>query len=778
MRGRGAALVGCLTVVALVAIVAGCQTALPDPYLVKASSDAVYLVLEQNGAATLRAPADPFAPTVPNSGGTFFDTKQAPTTGLTNILARLQGGAKPAPYAFTATSSQTMYMDLGQAVTGTVWVSNSLSVARPIESGIYRVTLRVNGNLAGGMDFPLAASAAAADSPGAFAPIHFSFAPEVTRIQAGDKVSLEVTQLSGLADLRIGTGGAQQSHARIQFYRFDPIAGATYLEKNRLVIQGPESNLTGSAFLRAAEAAGQSGALDQVEPGLYYLPPIKDPQASGPGLAVGAAFLMPLVWTSARGLDRRKTKALLAVALLAVILLSGCTSKGDAGPNKADNNDLPPEARPSVDQKVENIGTNQGPKSNTAGVGEIAGVVRDWRNLTMQGAYVAILGTSNFAETDALGKFLFTNVTAGKYVLRVDALEMRSLEESITVQAGKRTLLSVKMAPLDPTVPDKFAHIHDEWGGKTEKLIIDKAFTPATHKGYLVSQPSAGAPVCVPWSAGGTDGRSQDDLCSWPIPFELDTKVPPGAGALDVTISWTGDQTEMGIRAYLGATRPENNGTFLPRGKGEVTHIVFFPNEADPGHQGFTNWVFDVYVPSSDPTTFGQQLAFEVGEITVKVLAKRTVIPFEPGHPDLWGGADRIKLFDGEVVTYSTIGTSAGMMSSTHVFRPAKGLFVPSDAKRIEGTFNVESSPEHGVAQTFGLVYKPANVPAGKFPEGVVEIPLQGSFPAFTFSFDVKPEETDQPYQTTSNFFFYPTAETYAYRGGTDYTLSATVYKT
>lgn len=777
---RGGPLVAvswCGGILALVVLAAGCNTALPPAYLVRAHSDAVYLVVEQSGAASLRLPSDPVDPSVPDTGGNAYASPQPLTGGLTNALARLQGQSLPAPVSFTATANEVRYVDLSQAITGTVWVSTSLSTARPVDNGIYRINLRVNGVMAGGQDFGLEAAAAAKDSTDAFAPIHFSFGPEFHVIRPGDKVALEVTQLSGLADLKIGAGGAHQSHARIQTYKFDPIAGATYLERNKLVIQDPNSNMTGAMLIRAAEAASRAGAFEVGPAGLYFLPDSPaTPDLQGPGLALGAVFLLPLVWTSAREVAPGRRQRLLAIALALAFLLAGCADKKGSG-HTGDNSDLPPEARPSVDTTVEDI-IRDGPKTapGEVGIGEITGAVRDWRNLTMTGAYVAVLGTSNFAETDSLGRFAFANLTAGKYVVRVDAVDMRSIEERVEVFANKRTILTIKMAPLDPTVPDRFAHIHDEWGGQTEKAILETKFTPATHGGYTAGESvaSGGAPLCVPWYTSGVDGRLNDDYCAWEIPIEVGAKVPPGAGSIDVILTWTGDAKEMGVRAYLLATRPVNNGTFLARGSGQTTHITFFPNEADPGHQTFTNWAFFVYIPTSDLTTLGQKPLIDVGDITVKAVARRTVIPFEPGHPDLWQGGDRIVLFDNG----ATSSAAYFVPDAAAVFKPGKGLFVPGDAKRIEGTFRVDPATQNGVAQTYGLSYKASNIPSARWQENLVAIPLQGSFPTYTFSFEVPAGGTDQPYQTTSNFHFYPTAENLNYRGGaTMFYLDASVYK-
>ena len=46
------------------------------------------------------------------------------------------------------------------------------------------------------------------------------------------------------------------------------------------------------------------------------------------------------------------------------------------------------------------------------------------------------------------------------------------------------------------------------------------------------------------------------------------------------------------------AARPTVNlNAYLPRGPGEPFYMHVFPNQADPGHQTFSNWQFTIFAP-------------------------------------------------------------------------------------------------------------------------------------------------------------------------------------
>lgn len=653
-----------------------------------------------------------------------------PSSGLALSSQAMQNGPRTKIEFQLATGfAEAMYFNVSRPIVGQLYWSTSAADASGSkgDSVRLRIELLSGSVLLGGDECTRLPTAAPKWDP---MPMHFR--AEGRMLEPGQPITLRITRIAGLSDLLIGTGGDRATYLEFRYTTVDPLSNTLYVKNNRVEFLG-------------------GGATTEPDSG----------QQRVDSSAAPLTLLVPLL---AFGM-RRRPAAAAAVLLLLTAVTAGCVGeKPPGGPADApdDGSSGPP---PLLEKRTEDESLRE------AGHGAVEGVVQDDVGLPLGGAHVAILGTNLFSTTEKVGSFVFPNVTAGRYVLRVDRSGFQPHESPFEVEVGKRTQLTVTMArPANQTGGFK-PHIHDDWEGSSTKELWNFAFEPVWGTGH----PQAGYPGYCPSTTA----------CQARVPIDVNHPVPAGAVLIEVKLQWavTAGTNELALRILTAADKtklvpPATDHFFVPRKPGEVFRMAFFPNEADPAHQRFTNWEFWVKLPQAGNAVTTQPLVTKIPSIQFQVIAHKGVIPIEPEHPDFWKGRDSIVLMNGwkrgpgtgnallgpDYPTFvgSTQSGNNAQFNTAIVWVPAVTDFVPPETKELRGWFSWSGSTSLAPATNWILLYKAADTPdtglhgwtayARTMPKG----PQTGNNFTFSLKFDT-PEtrlQTDQFYQKATYWRF------------------------
>ncbi|MBI2079092.1 MAG: carboxypeptidase regulatory-like domain-containing protein [Euryarchaeota archaeon] len=644
----------------------------------------------------------------------------SPTSGLSTASQTMIGGAAPVSmFALRGTLPRDYFLNLSKPVVGTLfWSSTASSTA---ESSTLRVDAFVGSARIGGQVVfidPLYEA-------GEWVPFHVKFRPEVTRLSSGETVTVKVSRYNGLADFRIGTGGNHQSFLELRFFDSNPLASTLYLDNRTLVsASGGERRVLAVPYVD--DGPGPTAA-PQADP-----PGSAPPSGPGPGFVVGAPI-------AGLALLRKKGRAGFVLLMLLAGAFSGCIREEDTA-TKAN----PSSTGEPLPQSTGNASFETREELKASGKGEIEGTVRDELQIPIEGAHISLLGTSLFSTTPRSGLFRFGNLSAASYTIRIDREGYLGLEQFVRVEVGKVTILNVTLARPSAGGGNAKAHVHDMFGDATTKLVQNVEFLPTGFTGLANGEPgkTLNTWVCLSASCG--------DML---VPIDFHSPVPPGSVQMEVTVTWTGGPKELGLRVMT-----TGNGSieqhFAARPSGEPFHVVFFPNEADPGHQETTNWQFWVRIPTG-LETFNplQPPAYSGGKIRVVAVAHKGVVPFEPAHRDFWQGASEIALFSDKKLESFHMPDST-FPAGDLVWRPGKNLFVPPGTIEIRGSFRWTN--QFDAPYRWKLLYAPANVPPGMNEWRLVPGTAGTTGTTVTFTLPVKSGETDQFYQFQSYWIFAP----------------------
>jgi hypothetical protein len=748
--------------VALAILGSGCHTSTTAPHAVSQVGDSKLILTPEADTATSGAF---LALDAPDSSSVDKYTLTGNTqAGVSQAASSIQNGAMTFyDFPIRGTLPRDFFLNLSKPVVGTIFITNTISQTAAasghgFESGKIRTVLKSGGQIVGGAEAEYnlvqsGYSTTAYTKP--WAQVQVRFWPEVHTLKAGSDLVLSIGRNGGLADLFLGTGLQQQSFLELHYYESDPMAGALYLTGRTLITGVNEESEPSQEFFERAEAA--SGAPGQV----VFLPPVEDAPEEDATAVIALFTLLPSLFLLAP-MRRQLKKGTVALAslLLISLVLGGCLGSNNDGTSSSAGSSPRPTANQTVVDRPDLEGT---------GKGSVRGLVFDENKFAIAGAHVSFLATSVFTKTNKTGHFHFPDVTAGKYVLRVDATGFESYEYPTTVEAAKELNLKIPMVrPPIENNNDK-EHRHGEWG--------EASILPWQELRNIMPTSCAYTCTDTPASSNSWYCAETEQKCRYELPIDIFKPVMPGSGLLEVKLTWTSPAgntqlKEMGLTFASSLRSNEDLNEMLPRPSGTPFRIAFYPNDADPGHQKFTNWAVFLQVSKTDLYSPWSAHLRQISPVNVDITMHKLVVPFEPKHRDRWDGGNEIRILKDNTISSSSYCNPS---SSTYTGLTS-GAFVPPGTGSVSGTVkwvNPRDVPTVGV--DYGLSYKPANVPTALALQYLVPIPVtKGAGNEFTFTFTPKAEEVDQFYQSSTNWRFYITDKncvagtTYgtSYRGG------------
>jgi hypothetical protein len=636
------------------------------------------------------------------SGGPFLSEREdasstsaytVTTPGATELAGTL-GGAMPAPITFTLRGQvpADRWLNLSKPVVGALYWQSQLAAPSSHETAYVQVMVYLGDRLVGGDYYAYAPGTAYKP----WMPMFFKFRPEVSMLEKGGVLSIKIIR-TGLADFVVGTSGSQQSYLEFRYFDADPLAGGVYLENDLLYRAG-------------------------------------GPSPDATGLLIGVPFLL----LAAPIGGRRSRVAALAVLVVLGAGLSGCIQ----GATKTDS--LAGTGDPDAPQATAETEHEQDEELRKLGHGAVEGIVLDGEtgNIPVRTAHVAMLGTSLFTQTDRDGRYAFDNVSAGAYVMRIDAQGFTPLETAVEVQTGQRVWVNVTLVrPGTGATDNGKAHLHDMWGGESVKTLFEVAFKPNS---YLYEVPNA---YVAPYFC-----------CESPIPLPESIQILPGTSLVEITLSWSGANTpkEWGLR-IVTAGNTSADQIFIARGSGVAFRIPIFPNEADPGHQRGTDWQLFLRSPPQTSSTYHPwgPPAYVGDRVSVRGVIHKGVVPYEPQHRTFWNGRDELPLVNDATVTPSLICCSPPYYPGHVLWRPGKGAFVPPGTKEIKGTLTWSGQQGAPAGIPWKLVYKGANDAANSDLWHPAQMGASSpTTTSATFTIPVSADQADQYYQQTSRWRF------------------------
>lgn len=568
-------------------------------------------------------------------------------------------------------------------------------------------------------------------------PFHFSFRAEINTLEQGKPLTVRVTRLSGTADLAFGTGGDQRSFLDLSYFESDPLRTIGYLDNHHLALSPPDENETD---------------------------PSPTESESSSYLWMGAGAVPGLLLAPTRG--RRSRAALLVVALLSLIALSGCLGGAPGGQDTLGGLEgSGPEPSELIEQ-----GFECRKDLEKQGLGAIEGSVRSHEeDLPIGDALVGLGGTTFSTTSDDRGEFRFGQIswkgleTQRDFLVYFEAEGFLDVEHTVTVKRGCATILKIELVrvPLDSAY---YPHRHDVFG-KREVLQLAGP-QEVLPEGFFGLRPDENRWLCPAWN----DAINIDPYCETTLPIQFDKEpgvamIPPGTARVELRLEWSPDPQgktpkELGLSIKTAGSTTSAGEILVPRPSGQSFGLAIFPHEADASHQSSTAWVFNLRVPASYLYTMPYSPPVYTGG-AIRILglwAHKGVVPFEPAHPDFWKGRSELPLLEEKWLNITTVNLhdhphkqvawSLGQINAT--------LFVPPGTKELRGAFEWIYDSPYAPAIEWGLVYKAANVPEYDWKAGLKSVTLEGSTARRTFTIPVLVEEADQAYQSRSYWTFYP----------------------
>jgi hypothetical protein len=684
---------------------------------------------------------DPHLSTDSASGAATSYRAGDATEGARNGLDALQD-KRGAPHTFSLKQplARDYWLNLSKPVHGALYWSSTPDEASGRDGVHLRIEAYADTTLIGGDENIHILTAART----AWAPLYFCFRPEVATLKQGQTLSLKIYMISGSSDFKVGTGPDKQTFIEFRHFNSDPLAGGLYVD-GRTLITGTEDEPT-NHFLERAQDWLRNNPQDPQATQIIQLPPAPEAANAQPWTLLALLPLLGLVTISAP----RDGRAILAALTLVALVLSGCIGGG----TQSDDSD-------GGTGTVIDTGIGDDDKLAELGHGAIQGTIKDGEkaNLPFKKAHVSLLRTTLFTKSDDKGHFLFPNVTAGPYIIRIDADGFGSIQKNITVQNGKRTYVNVTLFLEGSQPGNSRSHIHDDWGEATVLPFQDVTGKPASTS-YL------GDGVQGRWICAGstTNGPVCIDTL---LPIDVTKPILPGATLVTATLNWDTNAPlapkELGLRITT-ATNSSSYQSFMPRAPNVPFHIPFFPNEADPGHQKFTSWRFYLQTPYADVYQPHERQVYSGLSVRFTATIHKGVVPYEKPHPDMWGSRTEFVLASNVQKGSGTAGYGYPQTSTVSHWTPAKDTFVPPGTKEVIGSLSWENPYSNAEITKWTLGYRPANIPASawnpddtttwKTVDVIDRTPTKINF-RIDLSTPEAQKQTDQFYQKSSYWEFF-----------------------
>jgi hypothetical protein len=289
------------------------------------------------------------------------------------------------------------------------------------------------------------------------------------------------------------------------------------------------------------------------------------------------------------------------------------------------------------------------------------------------------------------------------------------------------------LAPMPEDIGHQ-PHMHDYWTGRERVTLMDDdvssdPFTTAFFTFFNV----VGAQTP---GVGGT----MVELPEGAIVYE-------GTGQLEMTVSWT-DPTVTGMMVrYRSAASPDFSEPQAIT-KDATLAIDVTPEMSDMPHEKTSRWMF-IFSAGA-----GQAVA---GTFHVKVdIVKMRDIEQFPGHPELFGGANTLVLFDGPAQSSQSGPATRLVQIASGGFTAQEGVpsaaVVPMETMSMTANVTITSATA-SVGKVTGamFLYKPANTNRFMRANVLASNPDTG---VYQFAWPVEMSETDSPYAESSQWAF------------------------
>jgi hypothetical protein len=459
----------------------------------------------------------------------------------------------------------------------------------------------------------------------------------------------------------------------------------------------------------------------------------QESQGSGVDASEAAAGLVLFLVAAAPGTLRRRGRGAAMALVLVLVALSGCVE------SSGQTHDVGRPGGPTGKGNVTIVDDSDGSgELTTNSTGAIQGTVTDEFHRPIPGVFVALLGTSKSLSTPTTGRFDFLNLSVAKYGLRFDKTGWVSLELDVEVLAGKITKVQAIMVPPGDPKGDLKPHKHDLWTAPVQRIVD----------------------VSGPWRDGeSTRTFCGNDLfdfvfyvtvftveshCLHRVPFPYEPKNPvlilPGARQVDVTISWDASQNpnleRVGVRFMSNL---DSTATFMyPKGNGKTTTIATNWEMTDVGHQSFTTWTMDLFIPTNGGGggISGPRMSAQLtrGDFKVTIDIHKGVVPLEPGHMEFWGQNQTLPIpvkFNGRYGYPATL--------------------IPPGTKWLEAKMELGAEDP----REFTLGYRGADMPPWVYYDEFKLMTVKERTPlVVTYAHPIQDEEADGFYAPKSNWIF------------------------
>lgn len=220
-----------------------------------------------------------------------------------------------------------------------------------------------------------------------------------------------------------------------------------------------------------------------------------------------------------------------------------------------------------------------------------------------------------------------------------------------------------------------------------------------------------------------------------------------GTGKMEITATWT-DPTVTGAGLRYRTPGSESFSEVIPLTQGAPFALDITPEMTDVPHDKESRWSF-LLVPGSA----GQSVVGKV-HFRMDIIQMRNIETF-PAHPELFGGAHTLTLFDGAATSTSQnfatmIAGFATQNQQESGVRSSK--VVPMETLTMTANVTITSSASNvGQVSSVDFLYKPA----GRF--GMERAQILSSDPeagVYQFAWPVASRETDSPYAKESQWKF------------------------